>query len=150
MVKAGAWVYKLRDCPTWGQGDGDAKRRFTPSNLADFAVFLYDTLFIVECKSVMGKSIRWDAVKHKHLMDMVKANEHTGIQAGVLVEFRGTGDVVWVHADTWLHELGDSQKQSFNVKDAELFADDWPLDKGWKQWLISWLRSPNDYQRGIL
>ena len=147
MEKAGAWVYKLRDCPNWGVES--EKRRFTPSNLADFVVFFYDTLFIVECKSVKGKSIRWDAVNPKHLAALVKASGHDGIQPGILVEFRETAEIFWIHAGAWERMMLESKKKSFTNEQAALFADDVINDDNadWHEWLVFWLRDPERYRR---
>jgi hypothetical protein len=152
MESAGAFVYRLRDCPNFGTGDGE-RVRYSVGNIADFFVFLYDTLFIVECKTVKGKSIRWDAVKLKNLDALIKAGEHDGVEAGILVHFRGDDTMVWVLANNWKAEMYSSTKQSFNTGDAEAFVDGWIVREGrswlWTDWILSWLRRPLDYRGGI-
>jgi len=153
MESAGAFVYRLRDCPNWGDGDGE-RVRFSVGNIADYFVFLYDTMFIVECKTVQGKSIRWDAVKEKHLAALCRAAEHTGVEAGIMVHFRGDDQMVWFDARAWRAHRDEATKKSFNTQEAEFFATDYVDKFGrtwiWKDWLTSWLRRPKDYQQGIV
>jgi penicillin-binding protein-related factor A (putative recombinase) len=148
LEKAGAYVYRLRDCPSaWG--DDSLTKRFSVPNIADFIAFLYDTMFVIEAKTVQGRSLRWDSIPERRQKMMQHARQHDGVMAGVLVYFREDDMVVWIDIETWVTEQESSEKKSFNVGEAALFADDHVTkQKGkldWEGWLRFWLRRPDDF-----
>jgi hypothetical protein len=157
LKKAGAWVYRLRDCPTsWARdeasGDVVKRGRFTPVNIADFIAFLYDTIFVIECKTVAGKSIRWDVVPDKRMSMLCDAADHDGVEAGILVHFRGDDKVAWIDPRNWMHERELSEKKSFNTHELEAFADEFvwyknARERDWEKFLVGWLRNPDQYRR---
>lgn len=110
------YVYRLKDCPAWSPGEGSS-RRFTPSNDYDF--FVYDKFeraaYALELKSVKGKSIRFDALRPNQILGLVRAYDG-GLDAGVLVEFRGVGEAWYIPIRGWTFLANEEgAKKSINV-----------------------------------
>lgn len=84
------FCYRFRDSAgTWG---GNENLRFTPSNIADYMIHDYNTLYLVETKNHKGKSIPLSCIvgnktKEKQIEDLYIANTYVGVSSHLIVFF---------------------------------------------------------------
>lgn len=58
------------------------------SNPADFRLYIYPVLILLELKSHRGKSLPLDNIRDNQLRGMLRAVNHYGVYGGFLVNFR--------------------------------------------------------------
>lgn len=58
------------------------------SNPADFRLYIYPSLILLELKSHKGKSLPLEKIRDNQLKGMLRAVEHYGVYGGFLVNFR--------------------------------------------------------------
>lgn len=61
------------------------------SNPADFRLYVFPMLILLELKTHKGKSLPLAKIRENQLKGMLKAVDHYGVYGGYLVNFRGSG-----------------------------------------------------------
>ena len=79
------FFYRFRDgTSSWG---GNGATRFQQTNICDCEIFDGERLFLLELKSVIGKSLPFNNIKDHQLNELVEASCHKNIVAGFIIEF---------------------------------------------------------------
>lgn len=116
-VPSTCWVYRLRDNAS-SFANGNATR-FTSSNICDYLLFddIYQTLFLIECKSTQGSSVPLSMIRDTQIKGLVDASKHNLI-AGLLINFRNdTNNTYFISIDNYVKMANSINKKSFNIKD---------------------------------
>ena len=131
--KRGIFCYRLRDqAASFNQAD--SKLRFSIRNICDFIMYQYPYAYLVECKSHLGSSIPFTALKSKEkdhrIRDMaMESITCSGLQACVLFNWRDhDNETVSVYA---------SLVDDYIKSEGKLFGDNrksipyqWTIDHG--------------------
>ena len=113
-IPKNCFTYRFKDAGGWSNA---TNLRFTPSNICDFMVFNGKYLYLIELKSVKGKSFSFNNLG-THLKEMVKAATFENTKALYIINFREINKTFVVNATT-MQELILGSKKSVNVKDLE-------------------------------
>ena len=93
------------------------------SNPADYRLYRYPYVFLLELKTHKGKSIPFDKIRDSQITGMRKAIEHKGIYGGFIFNFRdleetyyiALSDVIFYKANS----VDDALKYIINYKPSE-------------------------------
>lgn len=113
---SGVYLFRPADCGGWRRGVPEI--RFTPSNPFDFIMYREPTMWALELKTVKGKSIRFDVLRPNQEKGLLQAAVQ-GVQAGVVVLFRGVDEIYYIPIQMWLTYARASSKVSMNNKEAD-------------------------------
>lgn len=119
-------VYCLRlNDPAQAFGGNDATR-FSPHNPYDFVMYKYPHYFALELKSTKGTSLTfWREdfgkgqymIKKWQILGLLKASEHPGVVAGIIINFRGVNRTYFCEAESFYNYIGGLSKKSINEQD---------------------------------
>lgn len=111
------FYYRFKDSSgAWQQTE---ITRFTTSNIADCLLFNGTKLYILELKTVKGKSFSFKNVRGNQLKEMLKASKFTGIVAGFVINFRDVEKTVFIEVNEFYDIMNRCGKKSFNLQDLE-------------------------------
>lgn len=110
------FCYRLRDAGGWSKS---SDLRFTPSNICDFIVFDGRRLFLLELKTVQGKSIPFTMLKQ--LDDLIKYNSDI-VNAGFVLNFRKAETTVYIDVEILNQYVNNADRKSVPV--------DWAVENG--------------------
>lgn len=98
--------------------------RFSPKSPCDYIMFDGNYLFFLELKSVAKKSISFErnekekGVIHFHQIESLKKFSHfENVIAGLLIDFRGTGNTWFLSITEWDGLINSVTKKSFTEND---------------------------------
>ena len=87
------------------------------ANPADFRLYKYPLLFLLELKSHKGKSIPLDTIRGSQLKEMKKSNHHIGIYCGFLLNYRDLEETYYISFSALVAEYYTvNHKGEFEVK----------------------------------
>lgn len=100
------------------------------SSKSPFDYLLWDSirriLYALELKTVKGKSISFERTKEDHgeihwyqIAGLEKWSKYNGITAGLIIEFRELGTVVFIDIAEFNRLIGTISKKSFNFNDLD-------------------------------
>lgn len=99
------FYYRFRDgTSSWDKG---SQTRFQQRNICDCMLYNGKYLYLLELKSCKGKSIPLSNIRQNQVDDLMKANRHDNVIAGIVVEFSELGQVYWMPIDlvhNWYYE----------------------------------------------
>lgn len=133
--KQGIWVLRLNDTSlSWMK---EKNMRFTPTNIADFIIYKYPNLFLVECKSTEGKSISFQRtpedskgmIMTHQISDLINAGLAKGVFSILLLNYRENNisktkenNIVYaLSIENFSKFLENSDKNSINRQDCEQY-----------------------------
>ena len=67
-------------------------------NPADYRVYKYPYTYLIECKSIKGKSLPFAKIRDKQLEAMLKAVRFPGVYCGFIINFRELEETYWIPA----------------------------------------------------
>ena len=108
------FTYRFKDGGGWSNA---TNLRFTSSNICDFMVFDGKELYLLELKSVKGKSFSFNNIGN-HLDEMCKASKFYNIKAYYIINFREENKTFIVNSEN-LKNLTLKDKKSVNIKELE-------------------------------
>lgn len=109
-VSGDLFFYRFRDgTSSWG---GGANTRFQQTNICDCELFDGERLYLLELKSVIGKSLPFVNIKEHQLKELVEASRYKNIVAGFLIEFSTINRCFYLSAKDMEHYIGNSGRQS--------------------------------------
>lgn len=123
--------YRLRDAAGWSDAENT---RFTPSNICDMIIFSGGVLYLVELKSVIGKSLP----KPKQLDGLCKI-EFLDVRPCIVVNFRSLEQTYFVRADLFKSRLAELGKVSLNVNDIKEIGKLIPQKKLRTRYKYEWI-----------
>ena len=104
------FYYRFRDgTSSW---DKSANTRFQAKNICDCMLYNGKYLYLLELKSTKGKSIPLSNIRQNHVDDLIKANRHDNVLAGLVVEFSELGQVYWMPIDLVKNWFYESERKS--------------------------------------
>lgn len=90
------FFYRFRDgTSSWG---GNGATRFQQTNICDCELFDGERLFLLELKSVIGKSLPFMNIKEHQLNELLEAGCHKNIVAGFIIEFSSVDRCFYISA----------------------------------------------------
>lgn len=111
------FFYRFRDSTaSWINSE---KLSFSTSNISDCLLFNGTKLYILELKTVKGKSFSFKNVRDNQLKEMLKASKFTGIVAGFVINFRDVEKTVFIEVNEFYDIMNRCGKKSFNLQDLE-------------------------------
>lgn len=84
-------------------------------NPADFRVYNYPFTFLIECKTIKGKSLPFAKVRMNQLKEMLKATNYHGVYGGYLINFRELEETYWVTGEDLYCFMITGERKSFPV-----------------------------------
>ena len=108
------FTYRFKDGGGWSNA---TNLRFTSSNICDFLLFNGEYLYLLELKSVKGKSFSFNNIGN-HLDEMCKASKFYNIKAYYIINFREENKTFMIDSNI-LKQLTLKDKKSCNIKDLE-------------------------------
>ena len=119
--------YRLRDAGGWSDA---TNTRFTPSNLCDLIYFNGATLYLMELKSVKGKSMPFSNIGNiKKLYKMVEEASKKDTIPCYIINFREVERTFYIQANVLKEFYETCGKKSINVEDCLEIADLIPQSK---------------------
>lgn len=116
-IPGSVFYYRFKDgTSSWASND---KLSFSTSNIADCMLYYNGKLYILELKTVQGKSFGFANVRNNQLIEMEKASKFMGIVAGFVINFRDIDKTVFIEINEFIDIMNRSGKKSFNQKDLE-------------------------------
>ena len=118
------FYYRFKD-GTAAWGGTQENTRFQHQNISDCLLFNGIKLYILELKTVKGKSFSFNNVRDNQLKEMLKASKFTGIVAGFVINFRDVEKTVFIEVNEFYDIMNRCGKKSFNLQDLEFhhYAD---------------------------
>ena len=111
------FFYRFRDSSgAWQQSENT---RFTPSNISDTMLFYQGKLYLLELKTVQGKSFSFANVRDNQIEQLLKASVFEGITAGFIINFRDIEKTVFISAFHLYDTMCSIGKKSFNISDLD-------------------------------
>ena len=108
------FTYRFKDGGGWSNA---TNLRFTSSNICDFMVFDGKELYLLELKSVKGKSFSFNNIGN-HLDEMCKASFFDKVIPLYIINFREENKTFCINSK-YLKKLVEGDKKSVNIKDLE-------------------------------
>lgn len=104
------FFYRFRDgTSSWG---GNDSTRFQQTNICDCEIFDGEKLFLLELKSVIGKSLPFTNIKEHQLRELVEASKYKNIIAGFLIEFSSVNRVFYIDANKLKEYIDSGERKS--------------------------------------
>lgn len=109
-ISGDIFFYRFRDgTSSWG---GGTNTRFQQTNMCDCELFDGNRLYLLELKSVIGKSLPFVNIKDHQLKELVEASRYKNIVAGFLIEFSTINRCFYLSARDMENYIGNSGRQS--------------------------------------
>lgn len=86
------------------------------ANPADFRLYKYPNLFLLELKTHKGKSIPLDKIRPNQIQGMYKAYQYEGIYAGFLINFRELEETYYVSVEDLVEFINSTERKSIPVE----------------------------------
>ena len=112
-IPESCWVYRLRDSA--GAWQGGQATRFTSSNLCDFIVMARDYMYLLELKSIKGKSLPSSCIRVQQLEGLSNIR-HPKMCGAFVINFRDLEKTYIVQAYKIKEFLESSGRKSVPVK----------------------------------
>lgn len=104
------FFYRFRDgTSSWGR---NGATRFQQTNMCDCEMFDGERLFLLELKSVIGKSLPFGNIKDHQLNELVEASCHKNIVAGFIIEFSSVDRCFFIGAKDMAYYMNNSGRKS--------------------------------------
>lgn len=104
------FFYRFRDgTSNWSRGEGT---RFQQTNMCDCEMFDGSRLFLLELKSVVGKSLPFANIKEHQVRELYNASCYKNIRAGFLIEFSSLNRVFYISAKKLKEYMENSGRKS--------------------------------------
>lgn len=104
------FFYRFRDgTSSWG---GNNATRFQQTNMCDCEMFDGNRLFLLELKSVTGKSLPFTNIKDHQLNELVEAHHYKNIVAGFIIEFSSIDRCFYISAKDMAYYMNNSGRKS--------------------------------------
>jgi recombination protein U len=117
-IPESVFYYRFKD-GTAAWGGTQENTRFQHQNISDCMLFHNSKLYILELKTVQGKSFSFANVRQNQLTEMQKASQFLGITAGFVINFRDLEKTIFIDVNEFVDIMNRSDKKSFNQKDLE-------------------------------
>ena len=121
-IPKGYFCYRLRDAGGWSNAENT---RFTPSNMCDFIMYAKGKIYLLELKSVKGKSLPYSNIGKMEDRNIKKTNvlaqegEKNGVISGYLINFREVNKTYFISALQLRHKIQLEEKKSINLQECE-------------------------------
>ena len=110
------FYYRFKDgTASWGGSQDNT--RFQSKNICDEMLYHKGTLYLLELKTVKGKSFSFNNVRDNQIKELEKAATHYGIIAGFIINFRDIEKTVFIDVKEFIDMMNRSSKKSFNQDD---------------------------------
>lgn len=104
------FFYRFRDgTSSWG---GNEATRFQQTNMCDCEIFDGERLFLLELKSVIGKSLPFGNIKDHQLNELVEASCYRNVIAGFVIEFSSIDRCFFISARDMAYYMNNSGRKS--------------------------------------
>lgn len=104
------FFYRFRDgTSSWG---GGTATRFQQTNICDCELFDGERLYLLELKSVSGKSLPFSNIRSHQLRELVEASKHKNIIAGFIIEFNKETKCFYISAKDVESYIKNSDRKS--------------------------------------
>lgn len=111
------FFYRFRDSGTsFGSND---KVRFTPSNIADCELFDGNRLYLLELKSIKGKSIPFGNIRENQIKELARASKYKNIISGIVIEFSTIDRAFFINIDYIVEFLLNADRKSIPLNYCE-------------------------------
>ena len=108
--------YRFKD-GTAAWGGSQENTRFQHQNICDTMLFYQSKLYLLELKTVQGKSFSFANVRQNQIEQLLKASVFEGITAGFIINFRDIEKTVFISAFHMYDTMCSICKKSFNISD---------------------------------
>ena len=114
------WIfyYRLRDAWWWSNW---TNTRFTISNIADFIVFNWQRLYILELKTTKGKSLPLWNIKDSQIQWMLKASEYDNVEPYIIINYSEHNITYMIHIWNIVEFIKKEERKSIPINRAECF-----------------------------
>ena len=114
LEKMGYLVIRLQDSPS-SFGRDSTFVRFTRANMADYIVYKYPDIHIIECKSFNNASMPFGNIRESQLnaMNEISEKNMNGVQVGFLIEASRYGEYYYININEVSNYMESSGRKSF-------------------------------------
>ena len=114
LEKMGYLVIRLQDSPS-SFGRDSSVVRFTRANMADYIVYKYPDIHIIECKSFNNASMPFGNIRESQLnaMKEIAGKNMKGVKVGFLVEASRYSEYYYIDIDEIVNYIETSGRKSF-------------------------------------
>ena len=107
------FFYRFRDgTSSWGESD---LTRFQQTNMCDCELFDGNRLFLLELKSIMGKSLPFSKIKEHQLKELNEASNYKNIVSGFIIEFSSVDRCFYISARDMKDYIENSGRKSIPI-----------------------------------
>ena len=85
------------------------------SNPADFRIYKYPYLMLLELKSTKGKSLPFSRIRDNQLKGMLKAIKHDGIYGGFVINYRDLAETYYIPVELVANYKAMNDRKSIPV-----------------------------------
>ena len=112
-VPSNIFFYRFKDgSSAWG---GNDKVRFQSSNICDCMLYNGSKLYLIELKSVKGKSLPFTNIRKNQIEELSKAHEFYNIYAGLVIEFSDLDRAFFIDIKTVEEFINKGDRKSLPV-----------------------------------
>ena len=86
------------------------------ANPADFRIYKYPYLVLLELKTHKGKSIPLDNIRDNQIKGMKKAVKHNGVYGGFIINYRDLGETYYVSVELVANFKDQADRKSIPVE----------------------------------
>jgi recombination protein U len=112
-VPSNIFYYRFKDgSSAWG---GNDKVRFQTSNICDCMLYNGLKLYLIELKSVKGKSLPFTNIRTNQIEELSKAHEFYNIHAGLVIEFSDLNRAFFIDVKTVEEFIAKGDRKSLPI-----------------------------------
>jgi len=86
------------------------------TNPADYRLYKFPYLFLLELKTSKGKSIPIDRIRPNQIQGMATASWHEGVYAGFILNFRDLEETYYIPVKIALNYINSTERKSIPVE----------------------------------
>ena len=117
-VPSDIFFYRFKDgSSAWG---GNDKVRFQSSNICDCELFDGNRLYLLELKSIKGKSIPFGNIRENQLKELSEAQKFKNIIAGIVIEFNELERAFFIDIKNVIEFMKTSDRKSIPLDYLEI------------------------------
>lgn len=111
------FIYKLRDSASFGQASMSCKTRFTANNICDYIAYINKELYLLELKSIKGKSLPFSNIRPQQLKGLYEEGKKEGVNSYFIINFREVEETYAVSAGSLWNFIENTDRKSISLKD---------------------------------
>ena len=85
------------------------------ANICDYILYQYPNIYLLELKSLKGKSLPFSRIRDAQLKGLAKSDEIRGVIGGFIINFRDYEETYFISVVDMLHYIENSSRKSISL-----------------------------------